>query len=371
MDIYVWNATTSDIASVPKGTVRRSLSELHWCLIASKKEHILIGIEERPDVYGHRWKFSKENNVLSEHTLFLLEPNVESLKYDGQYSILATDASHRKLLGSGMSKHGIVVAVTGMRRDEGNNDSSRSASYDTFAKTGSMTSVVYSNVLINNEEFVQWMRSLLHRQNQSNDNQCRILDAWDIGTAVITHMSKGCNHINESGKSRGREDIVGENSNGLLNDPKQVLPLLLDLLSENESLFAKRLSIYLKRHAWGFGCSFKQQVRTEEELKIMLSELKKEEKHIRERWVSNAVTKFVATYCKDGDQSVNNQEQPSNEEKVSICFVYGCICCMLLLVFLLFLYVLTIFFYEFCFLLAACLFNHGRLVGGSVSIGQR
>ena len=337
-EVHVWEPTSSTITSASNGDVKSKVTELQWCCPTKGSNlsestallQTLVGVEERPLAYGHRWTYARNisssspsssssssssscttttTHVLSDHTPFLLEPNVKDMMYDGIRSVLATNSTHRKIVGSGSSKHGLVLAVAGIRRNEGN-EGTKSARYDTLAKTGSMTSVVYANVLVSNDEFLQFIQSWLTSSGEDDiskeGSRSTILDVWDISTAVITHMSQGVN------QAERHDDKVAASHKDESKNHKALLQLILNVLKEHGSQRARHLGMYLKRHAWGFGCLNHQQVRTEDELTTMVSNLRNDEQVSRTHWISDAIQMFVLAYCVDGASM-----EPSVEEQVS------------------------------------------------------
>ena len=260
--------------------------------------------------------------------------------YDDQFSVLALESSKRKILGSGTSKHGLVVALAGVRRSEDTIKTKKLTRYDDILKTGSLTSVVYANVLVTNNELEEWLQWWL---NQEMDGE-EVLDVWDIGTAAITHMSKGYNRwclaqsmklINKTQKAAekkakkgGDTGDTGDTGAGIEGDIErdsggdieqleapeegtrdQILQIWLGMLQKHSSTKATQLAVYLKRHAWGFSCPFGEQSKSSEQLNDMLRGLKQDEDSLRKTWVEEAVCQYAAKYTNTG-------ESPTDEEQV-------------------------------------------------------
>ena len=312
---------------------------------------------------------------LDHHSLLPIEPNVDRLEYAEKFSVLATNPTHRKMLGSGISRHGLVIAIAGIRntREIG---SSRSMRYDTHDKTGSCTSVVFTNVLTKTDEFVTWLRSWLYAKT---DSQQRSLDLWDIGASIITHLSRGHNRTGVAmTTTTTAAAAAAATTSSSTSDPAKpdLLVLLVSVLKEsqyNQSSRALALSMYLKRHVFGFeDCFSKYFSKTKNQVNEMLIELHNEEIKARLKWVEHAIILFVNYYCSGGGGG--ESVPPSKEERVA-CFLFFVFCFLFLFLFL-FLFSAHHCFFFFLFVLSILLSTIGqkcsflRFLARSWSIGM-
>ena len=169
---------------------------------------------------------------------------------------------------------------------------------------------------------LQWLQWWLDQEMDGEE----VLDVWDIGTAVITHMSKGYNRwclaqsmklINKTQKAAEQKAKKGGDAGAdieQLDAPEegtrdQILQVWLDMLQKHSSTKATQLAVYLKRHAWGFSCSFGEHSKSSDQLNDMLRGLKQDEDSLRKTWVEEAVCQYAAKYTNTG-------ESPTGEEQV-------------------------------------------------------